>query len=259
MNHDRSGVDKSNKLSSDNEKNEKRGFARPGRLFPPLGWGMVEMGLYRSETPEVENFPFLRTLSFVTVIKLGLQGFNNLVKLFFEEERINVVTFSAKQYQVSRAIASDILICEVLKFVFNKRYYPLLICGPGRQQQVDVIIGCIRRLLHWSFNSILTEYRLYAGDRKRPQTELRMEKFDISIIPVPTNPPQWYIRLAAVNETEAKEYIQLKGDGKLTPSGRLKYSEGVPKFRVHFYDRAAPLNTSVPPEDIVIRVPPPPK
>ncbi len=48
-------------------------FAHPSRgamFFPPVGFGLVEEGLYRSALPNEINFPFLERLRLKTIIYL---------------------------------------------------------------------------------------------------------------------------------------------------------------------------------------------
>jgi len=54
-------------------------------------------------------------------------------------------------------------------------------------------MGCLRRLQHWNFSSIIVEYRAYAGNKARYVNEQFIELFDIDWITLPESLPTWWI------------------------------------------------------------------
>ena len=54
-------------------------------------------------------------------------------------------------------------------------------------------MGCLRRLQHWNFSSIIVEYRAYAGNKARYVNEQFIELFDIDWITLPETLPAWWI------------------------------------------------------------------
>lgn len=54
-------------------------------------------------------------------------------------------------------------------------------------------MGCLRRLQHWNFSSIIVEYRAYAGNKARYVNEQFIELFDVDLITLPDSPPTWWI------------------------------------------------------------------
>lgn len=59
-------------------------------------------------------------------------------------------------------------------------------------------MGCLRRLQHWNFSSIIVEYRAYAGNKARYVNEQFIELFDIDWITLPASLPTWWIEQEAM-------------------------------------------------------------
>jgi hypothetical protein len=55
------------------------------------------------------------------------------------------------------------------------------------------LVGILRKLQHWSFSSIVFEYRSFAGPNARFTEEQFIEVFDEKIIVLPSNLPTWWI------------------------------------------------------------------
>jgi hypothetical protein len=56
-----------------------------------------------------------------------------------------------------------------------------------------MFIGCFRKLLNWDFNSIITEYRSFAGSKSRYGNEQFIELFDLDLVCIPKDGPEFYI------------------------------------------------------------------
>ena len=59
--------------------------------------------------------------------------------------------------------------------------------------EVGILVGILRKLQHWSFSSIVFEYRSFAGPNARFTEEQFIEVFDERSIILPTNLPSWWI------------------------------------------------------------------
>lgn len=228
---------------------------KQGELFPPLGWGIVEPGLYRANTPGLENFGFLKPLNISTVIAFTAQATAGPSELFFRKQNARVLRFECENGKLTEDVLDKIVIKQILELALDNEHYPVLIYGPGDAEQVDIIIGCMRRFLGWNLNSILIEYRFFVGDRKRPRAEIAIECFDPDVIVIPAKPPCWYTRLVDIEKVEAEEYFNLVKEGKLSDSGELQGPKNLPPYRVHYYDTAAPLSSTQRADPPVVNIP----
>jgi hypothetical protein len=72
-------------------------------------------------------------------------------------------------------------------------------------------MGCLRRLQHWNFSSIIVEYRAYAGSKARYVNEQFIELFDVDWITLPGSPPAWWIEQEQMwHEEEEERELQLQ-------------------------------------------------
>ena len=56
----------------------------------------------------------------------------------------------------------------------------------------------MRKLQRWNFNSIITEYRSFAGARSRYNNEQFIELFDLDLVTLPPHLPTWFIEQRAM-------------------------------------------------------------
>lgn len=66
-------------------------------------------------------------------------------------------------------------------------------------------MGCLRRLQHWNFSSIIVEYRAYAGNKARYVNEQFIELFDVDWITLPESLPPWWIEQEQMWREEEEE------------------------------------------------------
>jgi tyrosine-protein phosphatase SIW14 len=72
-------------------------------------------------------------------------------------------------------------------------------------QETGALVGCLRKLQGWNYNSIVVEYRSFAGSKSRYPIEQFIELFDTDLVVLPSNLPQWYKVHLDLLEQEAKE------------------------------------------------------
>ena len=71
----------------------------------------------------------------------------------------------------------------------------VVIADEGRSgiHEVGILVGILRKLQHWSFSSIVFEYRSFAGPNARFTEEQFIEVFDEKAIVLPSSLPTWWI------------------------------------------------------------------
>lgn len=74
------------------------------------------------------------------------------------------------------------------------------------------LVGCLRRIMNWSLNSTLSEFKTYAANRTiRLGDEQFIEFFDVDLVTLPKILPIWFIdqRKMQLQEEEEEEEKQL--------------------------------------------------
>lgn len=86
---------------------------------------------------------------------------------------------------------SEEVIKESLDILLNPANLPCLVCCAGGIQETGTLVGCLRKLEKWNFNSIVLEYRSFAGSKSKFINEQMIELFDIDLVNVPDS-PSWF-------------------------------------------------------------------
>jgi len=159
--------------------------------IPPVNFGLVEEGLYRSGHPNELNFPFLEKLGLKTVIYLAAEEIPEAFKNFIDDQEIELINLGADSRQNTWDHMSEDVVLKALQVLLKVEKYPLIVmCGLGRHP-TGTVIGCFRKLQKWSLTSIFEEYRRYAGSKVRLLNEQFIELFDTDLVNIPPNPPAW--------------------------------------------------------------------
>ena len=60
-------------------------------------------------------------------------------------------------------------------------------------QESGLLIGCLRKLQKWSFNSLISEYRSFSNTTKTTRyiNEQYIEIFDLDLVSIPSKTPGW--------------------------------------------------------------------
>ncbi len=106
----------------------------PPPLFPPLHYGAVEDGLYRSALPTNINYPFLKTLNIKTFVILSPDAVGEEFVMFLDECSINAIFIEDKSTDITKygPIAEDTVI-QALNIILDKSNYPVYVaCKYGK-------------------------------------------------------------------------------------------------------------------------------
>eukprot|EP01135_Chromosphaera_perkinsii_P005810 Nk52_evm10s366 gene=Nk52_evmTU10s366 len=136
---------------------------RPIVYVPPLNFGVVIPGVYRSGYPNRRNFPFLEKLSLKTILYMDPESYlpDNLA--FCQNERIRFVQFPILRNKEPFVETQSDLISQCLALVLDKANHPILVhCHKGKHR-TGCLVGCLRKLQNWSLTSIFDEYQRLAG------------------------------------------------------------------------------------------------
>jgi len=166
------------------------------QLCPPENFGIVERGIYRSNSLIPINFPFIKTLELKTVIQLSPEVPIKAVTTFYQESKIQHIHLGLKAWKPDETWkpVTEELIKEALEIVLDADYHPILVTCASGIHQTGTLVGCLRRLQNWSLNSILVEYKSFAANRStRFGDEQFIELFDVDLVTLPRNLPQWFV------------------------------------------------------------------
>mmetsp|Transcript_18974 Transcript_18974/g.32868 ORF Transcript_18974/g.32868 Transcript_18974/m.32868 type:complete len:173 (+) Transcript_18974:93-611(+) len=162
-----------------------------GLLIPPINFGMVEENLYRSGMPNELNFPFLERLNLKKVIYLAPEDLTQQFLNFVDDQEIELLPLAWESNKSPWKPVSEEVVLTALDYILDPSNYPLhIMCNLGRHR-TGTIVGCLRKLQRWNLTAVFEEYRRYAGPKVRLLTEQFIELFDIDLVRLPPNPPDW--------------------------------------------------------------------
>ncbi|ODV62749.1 Oca4p ASCRUDRAFT_68583 [Ascoidea rubescens DSM 1968] len=179
-------------------------------LIPPDNFNLVENGLYRCSKIDQINFFFLKTLNLKSIILLNVEKPSRIFRNFLDENNIKLYQLGNLKfinpniqnnsnnlnnlqtehdnieyiYQDNNKddwmIINKNLIIKIFEILLNKLTYNLLLID-----STEILIGLLRKLLKWSYSSILAEYRLYSNKISISNyfAEIFLEIIRIELIP----------------------------------------------------------------------------
>eukprot|EP00761_Pharyngomonas_kirbyi_P010119 gb/GECH01010137.1/.p1 GENE.gb/GECH01010137.1/~~gb/GECH01010137.1/.p1 ORF type:complete len:197 (+),score=26.39 gb/GECH01010137.1/:1-591(+) len=162
------------------------------QIRPPLAFGTVESGVYRSGMPAPSNFSFMDTLQLRTVLLLSQEIPTKAVKTYFSDNHIKTIYLGLNSSGRSGKHLTESLVKDALEIILNSNYHPILIVCSCGLFTTGTVIGCLRRLQNWCLASILDEYRMYTASLSRYANEQFIEHFDVDIVTLPSNLPYWF-------------------------------------------------------------------
>eukprot|EP01134_Creolimax_fragrantissima_P000126 CFRG0126T1 len=173
---------------------------------PSDAFGIVEKGVYRSNIPYPSNFSFIRKLKLKTVLVLSPERPVRAVTEFFDENGIDVIHLGKMTWSsASWKPMSDDMLKEGLQYVLDVKRQPIMVTCTFGIYQTGTLVGCLRRLQNWNLNAILNEHNMYGGERTRYFNVLLIEIFDLDLVTLPLNLPDWFIRPQAIQAAEDTE------------------------------------------------------
>jgi hypothetical protein len=174
---------------------------------PPDRYGLIEPGLYRSAFPSPDSFGHLRLLGLRTVVNLSQEALTRAAAGFLAENNILLADVGLQVWTHPKCDdISHELIKEAMGFVLDNKYHPLLVVSASGTHQVGALVGCLRRLQHWSLSATLAEYRLYAAPSPRLGVEQFVELWDCDLLTLPDELPPWFVHQSELLEEDAERW-----------------------------------------------------
>jgi hypothetical protein len=154
-------------------------------LIPPLGFSMLDEGLYRANGPfSKHNVAFLNQHAFKSVVCLANDTIDKTTASLIEALKLNVIY--SRSLQLERVSVSDaeMVICDVVTCLLDSSVYPVLFIGSSANQADLAVLGYIRRLQGINLVSIFWELELLSMkkmvDLHQFLEHVEVEKFDLA-------------------------------------------------------------------------------
>lgn len=175
---------------------------------PPQFFGIVESTVYRSNKFNSSGaFQFVKKLQLKTVVYLSPEELSVSQTQFFKENSIQVIHLGKNPWKSTpwKPISED-MVKETLELILDSRKNPILIMCSTGIHITGAVIGCLRRLQHWSLTSIIDKYRNHAGViRTRFAYEQFIELFDIDLVTLPRHLPEWFLLYQRMLQEEQEQ------------------------------------------------------
>lgn len=222
----------------------------PDIITPPDNFSVVEPGLYRSSLPSAGNLPYVRALRLKRVIVLSPERPVRGIANFFDNHNIQLSHTGLHGWtaQQSWKPVSEEVVKESLEILLDRKNYPTLVCDVGGVHMVGMVIGCLRKLQNWNLNSVVNEYRSFAGAKTRYVNEQFIELFDTDLVTIPQDPPQWFVEQLEMEREERAQYDGLVKVQHVDETGTMtavEKAEKVPQYVRYYYSSAGPLNSQI--------------
>ena len=158
----------------DNELEEEE------ELIPPENFSMVAKGIYRSGFPKKKNFPFLKKLGLKSILTVVLESYPDANTQFCKENDINFLQYGVPGNKEPFVDIPEEVIRDAVVRLLDVRLHPVLIhCNKGKHR-TGCLVGCLRKVQHWSHTSVCDEYRRFSHPKSRALDQQFIELFDVS-------------------------------------------------------------------------------
>uniref|UniRef100_A0A7S2ZB04 diphosphoinositol-polyphosphate diphosphatase n=1 Tax=Rhodosorus marinus TaxID=101924 RepID=A0A7S2ZB04_9RHOD len=155
---------------------EPQRYSESDLLIPPLNFGMVYPGIYRSGHPNNNNHNFMKKMKLKTILVLCIEEVSGNEQ-FYQDSGIQVLEFGIEGNKEPFVNMPEDVIRRALQVLLDVRYHPILIhCNKGKHR-TGCLVGCLRKVQKWSLTSIFEEYRRFAGNKVRILDQQFIELF----------------------------------------------------------------------------------
>lgn len=145
----------------------------------PEGYGVIEDGVYRCHSVEPTNAESIRTLRLRVIVLISADRPSKFLRTFAHENEIELVHLALQPWRSTldwNLLGRDIL-QDALTYVLDRRNYPMLLVDG-----TNAFAGVLRKIQHWNYAAIVSEYRAYAGTRTHYMTEIFLEMLEVSLL-----------------------------------------------------------------------------
>lgn len=158
----------------------------------PENYGIIEKNIYRCSTIQQNQFSIFKNIK--TVLLLSQEQPTKYLLNWISDHNINLfhLGLQIKLPVNSWRPVSEELIKEGLEILLDDTLHPVLVMCTTGVQETGALVGCLRKLQDWNYNSIIVEYRAFAGNKSRYAIEQFIELFDTDLVVLPNTLPPFY-------------------------------------------------------------------
>jgi tyrosine-protein phosphatase SIW14 len=145
---------------------------------PPDNFSMVDTGIYRSGFPKKKNFPFLKKIGIKAIICLVLEEYPKANTDFLHSIGAKLYQFGVAGNKEPFVDIPESVIRNALAKLLDPSNHPILIhCNKGKHR-TGCLVGCLRKVQHWSLTAIFDEYRKFSFPKSRFMDQQFIELFN---------------------------------------------------------------------------------
>jgi hypothetical protein len=147
-------------------------------LTLPEGYGVIEAGLFRCHSIEPANAESVRTLKLKVIVSISADRPSKFLRTFAHENGTELIHLALQPWRSSfdwNLLGREML-QDALTYVLDKRNHPLIVVDG-----TNAFAGVLRKIQHWNYAAIVSEYRAYAGSRTHYMTEIFLEMLDVVV------------------------------------------------------------------------------
>ncbi|CCF57250.1 hypothetical protein KAFR_0C02570 [Kazachstania africana CBS 2517] len=222
-------------------------------LVTPLQFNTVQPNLYRGSYPREINLSFFKTLRLKNILSLTPEPLDDTISQFCKDNNIqmkhvecNTKAPGDKSKKVKRKkkqvpIEYDVVI-ECIKFIVDKRNYPIYIHCSNGELISSLVIACVRKFSFWSTVSILNEFLIYNSSinvYERNFIENFNAEIEIDGLKINDKVPWITGRFVTTNEKREQRYSTKKEAESAKEPTATKVSSNIPsslpKLKFHSF------------------------
>ncbi|CAM9525456.1 unnamed protein product [Pylaiella littoralis] len=180
---------------------------------PPDDYSLIEADLHRATTSlEVASFPFLSQLKLRSAINLSAEPLHDKANHFFHSTGVVMLNPRSLEgfdgpYDLWEEAAK-----ELLQLLLDAENHPMILLDSPTECESACLVGCLRRLQHWSMVAIHDEYHMMTMRNTRySMSQVFIERFDLDLVTLNStdNLPPWYRNHLIMLEEEQKAEEEL--------------------------------------------------
>ena len=130
---------------------------------PPVNFGLVYPGVYRSGFPTRHNLEFMKRLGLRTLVKLDASAYPDDVQEWIDQEGLHVQQCVLATNKEPFEVMDPSEIRRAIRTLKDPNAWPVMVHSLRGQSRIGVVIGCLRRMQRWTLAATFEEYRRYAG------------------------------------------------------------------------------------------------
>ena len=156
---------------------------------PPLNFGLVAPGIYRSGMPGRNSVAYLRRLGLRTLVRLvDGPAYPPAVEEWIAAARVAVIDCRVGTNREPLVAMDGGALAEALAAAQRPERQPVLVHCLRGQRETGVLVGCMRQQQRWSLVATFDEYRRFAGSAASLLDLQTIELFGGASTPPPLPP-----------------------------------------------------------------------